>query len=141
MVEVEAPITSASAPLASGSSIRRRHLPSAKKPSAVKFQSNRMLLSQGSGGGPASPYSNASVRGLTGVRVTAEEADAILQELANKDDTSKKTWSRLFVERYLSKVGVWVDGSGAYMIQGSSEAHQKFVSIVFPFLLHCNTVV
>jgi hypothetical protein len=45
-----------------------------------------------------------SSSGLAGVRVTSEEADAILFELANKDDDDKKTWSRTFVEKCLSKV-------------------------------------
>jgi hypothetical protein len=42
--------------------------------------------------------------GLAGVKVSSEEADAILQELANHDDDAKKTWSRVFVEQFLSKV-------------------------------------
>lgn len=41
---------------------------------------------------------------LGGERISSEEADAILQELANHDDDAKKTWSRLFVENYLSNV-------------------------------------
>lgn len=52
--------------------------------------------------GPASvPSSSGQLLG--GVRVSSEEADAILQQLANHDDDSKKTWSRLVVEKYLSK--------------------------------------
>jgi hypothetical protein len=53
--------------------------------------------------GALSP-SSSSGHGLGGVRVTKEEADTILQELANQDDDSKKTWSRLVVENRLSKV-------------------------------------
>jgi hypothetical protein len=41
---------------------------------------------------------------LRGVSVTAGEADAILQQLADKDADNKKTWSRVFVERYLLDV-------------------------------------
>lgn len=41
---------------------------------------------------------------LHGVDVTAEEADAILQQLADKDADNKKTWSRVFVERFLLDV-------------------------------------
>jgi hypothetical protein len=70
------------------SSLRRRNIPSAKKPS-VRFSSRDVV---------------ASKSGLAGVRVSSEEADAILQELANHDDDAKKTWSRIFVEQFLSKV-------------------------------------
>ena len=68
---------------AMSSSIRRRRMPSAKTPSHSAFQ---------------------STRGLTGVQVSEAEADAILEQLANTDENSKKTWSRLFVEKYLSNV-------------------------------------
>ena len=54
----------------------------------------------------ASPGMN-SIRNrasLQGVDVTAEEADAILQQLADKDTDNKKTWSRVFVERFLLDV-------------------------------------
>ena len=58
-----------------------------------------------------SPYvhSNSSNRhGLGGVRVTKEEAENILQELAKKDDDIRKTWSRIVVDKYLSKVRIFL---------------------------------
>ncbi len=76
------------------SSVRRRKIPSAKMPSA-RFQSI-------TGGRSERELTNKS--GLAGVKVSSEEADAILQELANHDDDAKKTWSRIFVEQFLSKV-------------------------------------
>ncbi|KAG7353426.1 hypothetical protein IV203_002781 [Nitzschia inconspicua] len=39
--------------------------------------------------------------GLVGANLSEEEANAILQQLADKDKDNKKTWSRVFVERYL----------------------------------------
>jgi len=52
----------------------------------------------------ASSPSYSTRTGLAGVRVSQEEADAILQELANQDSEANKTWSRIFVEKFLSKV-------------------------------------
>lgn len=43
-------------------------------------------------------------RALSGESVTAEEEDAILMQLMASDDDSKKTWSRICVEKFLSKV-------------------------------------
>ena len=50
------------------------------------------------------PKNHRNSRALSGVSVTAAEADAILQQLADKDKDNKKTWSRVFVERYLLDV-------------------------------------
>jgi hypothetical protein len=82
--------------------LRRRPVPSAKRPSSRQFQSNR-ILSNGSDVAAKNMSSGASPK-LAGISVSKEEADAILQELANEDDDSHKTWSRLFVEKYLMKV-------------------------------------
>ena len=79
---------------------RRGKIPTAKQPSVSVFQSSRNFdgtSKRGSVGG-------SSRTGLTGVRVSGAEADAILQELANTDDYNKKTWSRMVVESFLSKV-------------------------------------
>jgi hypothetical protein len=46
------------------------------------------------------PYHNQ----LAGMNVTQEEADAILQQLAEGDTNKVKTWSRIVVEKYLLKV-------------------------------------
>lgn len=83
--------------------LRRRPMPSAKQPSTRYNQSNRILSP-----GEEKIASNRSSNILSGARVTSDEADAILQELANQDDDSKKTWSRLFVDNYLSKVGTFI---------------------------------
>jgi hypothetical protein len=69
-------------------------MPSAKMPS-TRWQSSQL---------DSTKSRRESAAGLAGVRVTAEEADAILFELANNDDDAKKTWSRTFVEKFLSKV-------------------------------------
>ena len=88
-------------------------MPSVKTPSARYHQSNKMWNLQNGGGSsgnlvpPRSPYvhsPSASGNGLGGVRVTKEEADTILQELAKNDDDTRKTWSRIVVDKYLSKV-------------------------------------
>ena len=76
----------------------RRRIPSAKLPSTRYNQSNRMLSSERQFEG------TEEVNRLTGVKISSEEADAILQQLATHDDDNKKTWSRLFVEKHLSKV-------------------------------------
>lgn len=82
----------------------RHRMPSAKMPSTRFVQGSARHLSSSRmdsiGGGLQNPRAAA----LGGVRVTEEEADAILQDLANNDDNSKKTWSRLFVENTLQKV-------------------------------------
>jgi hypothetical protein len=72
-------------------------MPSAKLSSSSAFPSNRGLSTR-------SIRNQAAGGGLTGVKVSGAEADAILQELAQKDEDAKKTWSRIFVENFLSKV-------------------------------------
>ena len=58
---------------------------------------SRMNSSIGSGTGRSNR--------ILGVTLTKEEQDAILEDLKRKDDaTGKKTLSRIFVEKYLSKV-------------------------------------
>jgi hypothetical protein len=54
----------------------------------------------------SSPKMNsARQRGkLIGAGLSKEEADAVLQQLCEKDLDNKKTWSRVFVERYLLNV-------------------------------------
>ena len=87
-------------------------MPSVKTPSARHHQSNKMWNQQNGGSSgnlvpPRSPYVHSSSKtgnGLGGVRVTKEEADTILQELAKNDDDTRKTWSRIVVDKYLSKV-------------------------------------
>lgn len=87
---------------------RRRPMPSTKMPSARYSQPNRLSSS--------SIHHEQNIKGrhltgsfstenrLGGVGVTKEEADNILLALAQQDEDTKKTWSRLVVERYLSKV-------------------------------------
>ena len=79
--------------------VRQRRIPSAKVPSLRSHISN-----QGAEQNQVSSVRDRGVIQLAGVKLSSQEADAILQELANHDENSKKTWSRLFVEKYLSKV-------------------------------------
>jgi hypothetical protein len=66
-------------------------------------------------GGALAPYPSArsprnNHRALSGEVVTEEEADAILMQLMARDDDSKKTWSRICVEKFFSKVRYAVTG-------------------------------
>ena len=80
--------------------VLRKRIPSAKMPSqSGLFHSNRMLSSSG-----VSSKRGGTKGGLAGVRVSGAEADAILMELAEKDEDAQKTWSRVFFENVLSKV-------------------------------------
>ena len=79
--------------------VLRKRIPSAKMPSqSGLFHSNRMLSSSGVSS------KTGTKGGLAGVRVSGAEADAILMELAEKDEDAQKTWSRMFFENVLSKV-------------------------------------
>jgi hypothetical protein len=59
---------------------------------------------------PRKTASSPSMRGrssneLSGAALTKEEQSAVLADLQKRDDeTGKKTMSRIFVEKYLSKV-------------------------------------
>jgi len=88
---------------------RRRPMPSTKTSSARYSQPNRISNHQGHSTGSQLTGSHnnqytAGINHLSGVGVSKEEADSILQALAQQDEDSKKTLSRLVVERYLQKV-------------------------------------
>ena len=76
----------------------RRRMPSAKAPSqGYGFQPNLSVSS-------SRTSASHKAKHYSGVTMSGEEADAILQTMAKEDDPSKTTWSRLFVKKILSKV-------------------------------------
>lgn len=83
----------------------RRRMPSAKAPSqGYGFQPNRLMSSPQVSASSSRTSASHRAKHYSGVTMSGEEADAILQTMAKEDDPSKTTWSRLFVKKILSKV-------------------------------------
>lgn len=82
----------------------RRRMPSAKAPSqGYGFQPNRLMSSPQVSVSSSRTSASHKAKHYSGVTMSGEEADAILQTMAKEDDPSKTTWSRLFVKKILSK--------------------------------------
>lgn len=77
--------------------------------------------------------------GLIGEKLSKEEVDAVLQQLCEKDQDDKKTWSRVFVERFLLNVSrkFWEgNDSTVYLLtEQSNSLNKRFHFIIFFFLL------
>ncbi|KAL3917519.1 MAG: hypothetical protein SGILL_004673, partial [Bacillariaceae sp.] len=100
-----------SSPTKSDSGLRqRKNLPS--YPSSAKF---------------AQPGMESMRHSLKGVSVSFEEADAILQQLADNDSDKKKTWSRVFVERFL------LDAADTRFRRAEPGEHQEETELYDPF--------
>lgn len=101
----------------------RRRVPSAKVPSTRLILTNKMLTgtkgdnNDDNGSGELTRKSRA----LEGAPVTESEADAILLQLTHRDDNKQKTWSRMLVENYLSKVrtAMMKCNEGSFLVQES----------------------
>jgi hypothetical protein len=68
---------------------------------------------------PSLPPRRASVMLAPQARLTDTEQDEALHDFSTNDEDGPKTWTRLFVSRYLSKVTA-VDLSRTYMIPPST---------------------